>query len=130
MGKTRFGKAITSARMDLDAARLVGVNIPNTYAITFGIGAALAGAAGSLISLIGPISPNLGTLYSVKAFAICILGGTGSMVGPLVGGLLMGLIETIGAGYIGTGLKEAIPFALLVLVLIFRPRGILGKEFY
>lgn len=130
MGHTSFGKAITAARMDLDAARLVGVSIPNTYAITFGIGAALAGAAGSLIALLGPISPNMGTLYSVKAFAICILGGTGSMVGPLVGGLLMGLIETVGVAYIGTGLKEAIPFALLILVLIFRPRGIFGKEFY
>lgn len=130
MGKTRFGKAITAARMDLDAARLVGVNIPKTYAITFGIGAALAGAAGSLIALLGPISPNLGALYSTKAFAICILGGTGSMIGPLLGGLIMGVIETIGIAYIPTGLKEAIPFAVLIFVLVFRPRGILGKEFY
>lgn len=130
MGKTHFGKAITAARMDLDAARLVGVNIPDTYAVTFGIGAALAGAAGSLISLLGPISPNLGVLFSTKAFAIYILGGTGSMLGPLVGGLLMGLIETVGVAYVGTGYKEAIPFALLIFVLVFRPRGILGKEFY
>lgn len=130
MGKTRFGKAITAARMDLDAAMLVGVNIPNTYAKTFGIGAALAGVAGSLIAMLGPISPNLGTLYSVRAFAICVLGGTGSMIGPLVGGLIMGILETIGANYIGAGLKDAIPFAILVFILIIRPRGIFGKEFF
>jgi len=130
MGRTHFGKAITAARMDLDAAMLVGVNISNTYAITFGIGAALAGAAGSLLSMLGPISPNLGALYSTRAFAICILGGTGSMIGVLVGGLLMGLLETIGASYIGAGFKDAIPFALLILILIIRPRGIFGKEFF
>jgi len=130
MEKTHFGKAITAARMDLDAAKLVGVNIPKTYAITFGIGAALAGAAGSLLSLLGPISPNLGVLYSGRAFAICILGGTGSMIGPLVGGLIMGLFETIGAGYIGAGLKDAIPFTLLILFLILRPRGLFGKEYF
>ncbi len=130
MEKMRFGKAITAARMDLDAATLVGVNIPNTYAVTFGIGAALAGAAGALLSMLGPISPNMGALYSTRAFAIYILGGSGSMVGPLVGGLLMGVIETIGARYIGAGYKDAIPFILLLLVLIIRPRGIFGKEFY
>ena len=130
MGKTRFGKAITAARMDLDAAMLVGVNIPTTYASTFGIGAALAGVAGSLIALLGPISPNLGALYSVKAFSICVLGGTGSMLGPLVGGMVMGILETLGANYIGAGLKDAIPFGILVLILIVRPRGIFGKEFF
>ena len=130
MSKTRFGKAITAARMDLDAAMLVGVNIPNTYANTFGIGAALAGVAGSLIAMLGPISPNLGALYSVRAFAICVLGGTGSMIGPLVGGLIMGILETIGTNFIGAGLKDAIPFAILVLILVIRPRGIFGKEFF
>ena len=130
MEKTKFGKAITAARMVLVAARLVGVNIPNTYAFTFGIGAALAGAAGSLLSMLGPISPNLGVLYAGKAFAICILGGTGSMVGPLVGGLIMELLETIGSIYLGAGLKDAIPFALLIIFLIIRPRGLFGKEYY
>ena len=129
MEKTKFGKAITAARMDLDAARLVGVNIPNTYAFTFGIGAALAGAAGSLLSMLGPISPNLGVLYAGKAFAICILGGQEAWSDHWLVPYYK-LLETIGSIYLGAGLKDAIPFALLIIFLIIRPRGLFGKEYY
>lgn len=130
MTKTKMGRAINATRMDIDAAKLAGVDISLVYAFTFGLGAAMAGAAGALVTLLSPISPNLGLLFSAKAFAICILGGFGNMAGPLVGGLLMGLLETAGVFVLGAGYQDAIPFALLVLVLIVRPLGILGKEYY
>jgi len=130
MTKTKIGRAINATRMDMDAAKLVGVDINTVYAFTFGLGTALAGAAGAMVAMISPISPNLGVMFSTKAFAICILGGFGSMVGPLIGGLLMGLLETAGVFLLGPGFQDAIPFALLVLVLIIRPKGILGKEYY
>lgn len=130
MGKTKLGRAINAARMDLDACKLVGINIPLIYAFTFGLGAAMAGAAGSLLAMLGPISPEMGVLFSSKAFAICILGGFGNMLGPLIGGLLMGVIEASGVMLLGAGYQDAIPFILLIFVLLIRPRGILGKEFY
>jgi branched-chain amino acid transport system permease protein len=116
--------------MDLDAAKLVGVNSASIYAVTFGIGTAMAGAAGALISVMSAISPTMGTMYSSKAFAICILGGFGHMAGALVGGVLMGLLEVMGVALVGPGYQEAMAFAVLVLVLVFRPKGILGKEYY
>jgi len=130
MGKTSFGRSINAARMDLDAAKLVGVNISNTYALTFGIGTALAGCAGSLIAMVGAISPSMASLYSIKAFAICILGGSGSMMGPLVGGIIIGLLETFGVAVLGAGYQEAVSFSVLLILLIFRPKGIFGKELY
>ena len=130
MSKTRFGRGINAARMDIDAAQLVGVKIPQVYAITFGLGTMLAGAAGSLLAMVGPISPSMGVLFSIKAFAICILGGSGSMWGPLVGGLLMGLLETTGVAIFGAGYQEAVSFFILLVVLIVRPRGIFGKEYF
>ena len=130
MGKTKFGRAINAARMDIDAAKLVGVNIKHVYALTFGLGAMLAGIAGSLLSLVGSITPTMGTLFSAKAFAICILGGSGSMFGPLAGGLLMGLLETAGVAVFGSGYQEVVSFTVLIIVLVVRPRGIFGKEFY
>jgi branched-chain amino acid transport system permease protein len=130
MNKTRVGKAINATRMDLDAAKLVGVDSAKVYAITFGLGTALAGAAGGLLSILSSISPTMGTMYSSKAFAICVLGGFGHMAGALVGGLLMGLFETLAAVVVGPGYQSAIAFAVLVLVLIIRPSGILGREYY
>jgi branched-chain amino acid transport system permease protein len=130
MRKTRFGRAINAARMDIDAAKLVGVKISGTYALTFALGSLLAGVAGSLLSLVGPITPSMGTLYSAKAFAICILGGSGSMLGPLAGGLLMGFFETAGVAVFGAGYQEVVSFMVLLLVLIVRPHGIFGKDYY
>ncbi len=130
MNKTKYGKAINATRMDIDAALLNGIDISWVYAFTFGIGAALAGAAGSLMAIILPFSPTLGSLFSTKAFAICILGGFGSMAGPLLGGILMGIMETAGVAFLGPGYQDAIPFGVMLLFLIFKPKGLLGKEYY
>lgn len=130
MNKTKVGKAINATRMDLDAAKLVGVDVTNIYAMTFGIGTAMAGAAGTLLSMLASISPTMGSMYSSKAFAICVLGGFGHMAGALLGSLVMGLLEMVGVALIGPGYQEATAFAVLVLVLIFRPKGLLGKEYF
>lgn len=130
ISKTRLGRAISATRMDNDAARLVGVNISRVYSITFGIGAAMAGAAGALLTTFTPVSPTMGTSYAVKAFAVCILGGFGNMAGALVGGLLMGVMENVGTLVIGARYQEAISFAILIAVLLIRPLGIMGKEYY
>lgn len=130
MGSTKIGKAISATRMDIDAARLVGVRITHVYAFTFGIGAALAGAAGCLLAILLPISPNMGAMFSAKAFAICILGGFGHMFGPLLGGMVMGILETAGVMLFGAGYQEAISFGILILFLVFRPLGLMGKEYY
>jgi len=130
MDRTRVGKAINATRMDLDAAKLVGVDSAKVYAITFGIGTAMAGAAGCLISMLSAISPSMGSTFSSKAFAICVLGGFGHMAGALAGGIIMGLLETVAAVAVGPGYQEAVAFAVLVLVLVLRPKGLLGREYY
>jgi len=130
MAKTRTGRAIRATRMDLDGARLMGVNIGRIYAITFGLGAALAGAAGSLVSVGFSISPVMDLEFLAKSFVICIIGGLGNMMGALVGGLLLGLVENFGAYYFGPGYQNAIGFIIMVLVLFIRPEGLLGKAGY
>lgn len=130
MNRTRVGTSIRAVGMDLTAARLMGVNIGRTYALTFGLGAALAAAAGCLISATQPFDPSIGSSYTIRAFVICVLGGLGSIPAVLVGGLLFGLIETLGSVIFGAGYKEAISFVVLVVLLVVRPKGIMGKEFY
>ncbi|MFQ5915566.1 MAG: branched-chain amino acid ABC transporter permease [Nitrospinota bacterium] len=130
MAKTRTGRAIRATRMDLDGARLMGVNIGRIYAITFGLGAALAGAAGSLVSVGFSISPVIDIEFLAKSFAICIIGGLGNMVGALVGGLVLGIVENFGAYYFGPGYQNAIGFIIMVLVLFIRPEGLFGKAGY
>ncbi len=127
--RTRTGNAIRATGMDLDAARLTGVNLARTFALTYALSAALAGAAGSLISMTFPITPYMGGDYTVYAFLICILGGLGSVPGALVGGLTLALLEVFG-GFFAPGFKDAIAFTILVLVLILRPEGLIGKAFY
>lgn len=128
--KTKTGNAIRATGMDIIAAKLNGVNVSRIYSITFGIGAALAGSAGSLISVTHSFSPTIGGSLTLKSFVICVLGGLGSAGGALVGGVVLGLVESFGSVYLGSGFKDAISFAMLVLVLVVSPRGILGKEFY
>lgn len=130
MGRTRTGLAIRATRMNLEAAKLMGVQIGTIYAITFGLGAALAGAAGSLMSIAYVISPVMGPAYLLRAFTICILGGLGNIYGALVGGLVFGVVESFGGLFLGTGLQEVIGMVMLVVVLLLRPAGIMGKRFY
>lgn len=130
MGRTRTGNAILATRMDLEGAEGVGVRIDRIYAVTFAIGAALAGLAGGLISATQPISPGMGLSYLGTAFVATALGGLGSMVGALAGGLVLGVVETFGATLLGSGYQDVIGYTLLIVVLVLRPSGLVGKAYY
>lgn len=130
LGASRIGRAIVAVRMDREAAALMGVRVKQIYALTFGIGAVMAGAAGSLISLIFPISPLNSMMFLGKAFVICVLGGLGSVSGAMVGGLALGVLESFGALVFGPEHAITLSFILLILFLLFRPNGILGKRGY
>src|SRR5437588_354754 len=119
--------AVAAAR---DAARLVGIDLRHVYALTFAIGAACAGVAGGLISTTQAISPSAGDPYTLQAFVVVVLGGLGRVGATVVGGLLFGLIETLGQTMVpglGAGWANAIAFAILVVVLVVRPQGLLGR---
>jgi branched-chain amino acid transport system permease protein len=130
MNRTKLGNAIKATSFDKDAAGLVGVDILKVYAITFGIGAGLAGMTGSLISMIYSFSPVLGGSFTMKAFVIVVLGGLGSIPGAIVGGLILGIAENFASVLLEPGYTDAISFILLVVILVLRPRGILGKQFF
>jgi branched-chain amino acid transport system permease protein len=126
LNRTRLGRSIRATSQDLDAARLVGVDVAKTYGLTFGLGVGAAGAAGTLWSVLFPITPLMGGILTLKSFVVVILGGLGSMLGPLLGGLLLGVTEAVGTNWLGSTYEDLIAFTILVLVLILRPRGILG----
>ncbi len=132
LSRTRTGNAILATGMDRDAARLMGISIRHTYALTFAIGAALAGAAGAMLAELYPFDPSAGGAFTLQAFVIVVLGGVGTPWGAVAGGLVFGLAETVIPLIPGVGLgyDNAIAFTVLVAVLIFRPNGILGKPFY
>lgn len=127
---TRIGRAIVAVRMDREAATLMGVEVNHVNAVTFGIGALMAGAAGALLSIVYPISPLNSSLFLGKAFVVCVLGGLGSVPGAMVGGLVLGIIESFGAFWFGPEHAVTISFALLLLLLFVRPSGLLGKKGY
>jgi branched-chain amino acid transport system permease protein len=127
---TRMGRAIVAVRMDRDAAALMGVNVVRTYALTFAIGAALAGAAGAILSMIFPISPTASSIYLGKAFIVCVLGGLGSVPGVLVGGIALGLVESVGTVILGPDHALTLAFLLLIVLLLVRPQGIMGRKGY
>lgn len=126
LNRTNLGRSIRATSQDLDAARLVGVDVAHTYAITFGMGVGAAAAAGTLWSILFPISPMMGGELTLKSFVVVIIGGLGSMVGPVIGGLALGLTEAFGTNWFGSTYENLIGFSILVLVLIVRPKGILG----
>lgn len=130
MRKTKVGIAINATALNFEGAKTVGVDVDKIYAITFAVSAALAAAAGALISPIMSINPFTGGALVGKAFVIAILGGLGSTVGALVGGLTLGLVETIGTAIFPSAVQDFLGFAVLVLVLVLRPQGLLGKRFY
>jgi branched-chain amino acid transport system permease protein len=127
---SNVGRAIVAVRMDRQAAALMGVDVGRINAITFGIGALMAGAAGALLSIIYPISPLNSSVFLGKAFVVCVLGGLGSVPGALVGGLTLGIIESFGGYALGPEHSVTISFGLLLLLLFVRPSGILGKRGY
>jgi branched-chain amino acid transport system permease protein len=125
--RTRLGRAIRATAEELRAAQLTGIPVAHIYAVTFGLGAALAGAAGGLWGMLFPITPVMGGSLTLKSFVVAVLGGLGTMLGPLVGGVVLGLAESFSATYLGPTYPNAISFGLLVLILICRPTGILGR---
>ena len=127
--KTRTGTAIRAAAIDQDAARLMGINVDRVIMLVFFIGPALGGAAGLMVGLhYGQINFTMGWIYGLKAFTAAILGGIGNIPGAMVGGLLLGVIESMGAAYISNAWKDAIAFFVLILILIVRPTGLLGER--
>jgi branched-chain amino acid transport system permease protein len=125
---TNIGRAVVAVRMDGRAAALMGVEVNHIYAITFGIGAAIAGATGTLLSVIFPISPLMSSSFLGKSFVICVLGGLGSVPGVLVGGLTLGLVESFGAALVGSEHSLTISFGLLLLLMVVRPTGLMGTR--
>jgi branched-chain amino acid transport system permease protein len=125
---TQLGRAIVAVRMDHDAAALMGIDVRWTYAIAFGLGTFMAGSAGALLAAIFPISPVSSGGYLGKAFVICVLGGLGSIPGVVVGGFALGVIESFGALALGPENALTISFLLLIVLLIVRPTGLLGRK--
>jgi branched-chain amino acid transport system permease protein len=126
---TRTGSSIRAVGQDRVAARLMGIDIAGTYALTFGIGAALAAASGSLLSTTSGFSPNGFGTFNVLAFSVVVLGGLGSIPGALLGGLVFGLVYEFGGTYV-LSQRDVVIFAILILVLVLRPTGLLGREGY
>ena len=127
---SRIGRAIVAVRMDREAAALMGVDVKRINAITFAVGAFMAGAAGALLSIIFPISPLNGPLFLGKAFVVCVLGGLGSVPGAMVGGLVLGVIESFGSYWLGPEHAVTLSFGLLLVLLFVRPSGLMGRRGY
>ena len=126
--KTRTGKAMRAVSFNLDAAKLMGISTDRIIAITFALGSALAAAAGVLIGMqIPKIDPLMGIIYGLKAFVAAVLGGIGNVPGAVLGGLLIGTSEVMVVGYLSSTYRDAIAFGILILVLLLRPQGILGR---
>src|SRR5215216_1375278 len=126
---TRTGSSIRAVGQDRVAARLMGIDIGRTYALTFAIGAALAGASGALLSTTSGFAPNAFGAFNVLAFSVVVLGGLGSIPGALLGGLVFGLVYEFGGTYM-LSQRDVLIFAILILVLVWRPTGLLGREGY
>lgn len=126
--RTDTGQAIRATAQDRDAAQLMGINVGRMSILAFGLGSALAGTAGALISPTYYIFPQVGGAFTLKAFVIVVLGGMGSVVGAMLGGVIIGVTESLAAVYVDSGLKELVVFVLFLLLLLFRPAGLLGKS--
>ena len=127
--KTKVGTAVRAAAIDQGAARLMGIDVNKVVSLVFLIGPALGGSAGLLVGLYyGQVNFTMGWTYGMKAFTAAILGGIGNIPGAMFGGLLLGVIEALGAAYVSVAWKDAIAFCVLILILIVRPTGLLGER--
>jgi branched-chain amino acid transport system permease protein len=125
--RTLVGKAVRALIQDRQSARMLGIHVERYYLVTFGFGCALAGVAAALLTPIYTLSPGLGDVFILPAFAVVVLGGLGSITGALIGGLLVGLIESFAGYYLEPSLKQSIWFVILIAALIVRPAGLLGQ---
>ena len=127
--KTRIGKSMRAVSEDRDAAQLMGINVNKTISITFAIGSALAAVAGVLMcSSIPVLQPTTGSMPGIRAFTAAVLGGIGSIPGAMLGGILLGIIETFAKAFLSTQFSDAIVFGVLILILLVKPAGLLGKQ--
>ena len=127
--KTKMGRAMRAVSEDKGAAQLMGVNVNQTISVTFAIGSALAAVAGILLCSSSPVlMPTTGSMPGIKAFTAAVFGGIGSLPGAMLGGILLGVIEIFGKSYISTDLCDAIVFAILIIILLVKPTGLLGKK--
>lgn len=127
LNRTETGRAIRATSMDKEVARLMGVNIREIYAITFGLGAGITGLAGAAMSPFEIISPEMGLQYTIIAFCVVVLGGMGYMPGALWGGLILGVAQSLAVTYLSAGISVAVTFLILFAMLVVRPAGIAGK---
>jgi branched-chain amino acid transport system permease protein len=126
--KTDTGQAIRATAQDREAAQLMGINVKWMSILAFGLGASLAGTAGALISPTYYIFPQVGSAFTLKAFVITVLGGMGSIVGATIGGIIIGIVESMGAAYISSDWKDVLVFGIFLLVLLLKPSGLMGKS--
>jgi branched-chain amino acid transport system permease protein len=125
---TRRGRAIRAVAQNPEAARLVGIDVAHTRAVTFGLSAAIAGGTGSFVAMILSVQPQMGLAYTLKSFVIVVFGGLGSIPGALVGGLLLGSVEELTSGLVGSQWTLAVSFSLLVVLLLVKPSGLFGRS--
>ncbi len=131
VNKTKTGKAMRACSQDKEAAQLMGINVDNTISITFAIGSGLAAIAAILLCITySTFTPTLGSMPGIKAFTAAVFGGIGSIPGAFIGGLLLGIIETLTKAYLSTQLSDAIVFMVLIIVLLIKPSGLLGKRIH
>jgi len=127
---SKLGRSIVAVRMDRDAALLMGIRVNRVYAATFGIGAMMAGACGTVLAIVYPITSNMTDLYLGKAFVVCVIGGLGSVPGALLGGLTLGVIESAAGDFLGPQHALTLGFVLMLLLLMFKPTGLVGRRGY
>ena len=125
--RTKLGKAMRATFQDRDTAALMGVNVGAINTATFAIGSGLAAAAGALLGAVFVVTPTMGDLAALKAFAIVILGGLGSIQGATIGGFILAFVEELGAGYVSSGYRDAMGFLIIIIVLLFRPTGLFAR---
>ncbi|HEY7675982.1 MAG TPA: branched-chain amino acid ABC transporter permease, partial [Candidatus Methylomirabilis sp.] len=127
INRTKLGKAMRATFQDRETAALMGVQINTIHTATFAIGSGLAAAAGALLGPVFVVSPSMGDLAALKAFCVVILGGLGNLAGATLGGLILGIAEELGAGYVSSGYRDAIGFIIIILVLLLRPSGLFAR---
>ena len=127
INRTRVGTAMRATFQDRETAALMGIDVARIHTFTFAFGSGLAAAAGALLGSVFLVYPSMGDLASLKAFCVVILGGLGNVTGALLGGLILGLAEEFGAGYISSGYRDAVGFIIIIIVLVVRPSGLFAR---